>query len=174
MEREDELAVVRGAYAKQVLAAVSVNDLRMEAAFTQVPREAFLGPGPWILPSLYNGDVPTPDADPVYLYVDSVVQIVAERNLNNGQPSSHAKWLSAAGIKHGEHVVHVGVGTGYYTAIMAHLTGASGKVTAIELDSTLAARAKANLASFAHVQVTQADGCATPLHAVDVIYVVPA
>ena len=46
----------------------------------------------------------------------------------------------------GEHVVHIGTGTGYYTAILAHLVGPSGWVTGIEYDCELAARAKANLA----------------------------
>jgi protein-L-isoaspartate(D-aspartate) O-methyltransferase len=39
--------------------------------------------------------------------------------------------------------VYIGTGTGYYTAIMACLAGPSGKVTGIELDASLAARAKA-------------------------------
>jgi protein-L-isoaspartate(D-aspartate) O-methyltransferase len=74
--------------------------------------------------------VPTPSADPVYLYIDSVVQVVAERHLNNGQPSGHAIWITRASIKAGEPVVHIGTGTGYYTAIP------SGKVTGIELDAS--------------------------------------
>jgi len=42
----------------------------------------------------------------------------------------------------GEHVVHIGAGVGYYTAILAKLVGAEGRVTAIEFDAELAARAK--------------------------------
>ena len=114
-----------------------VDDPRLELAFTQVRREDFLGPGPWVIPRWIGESrgrpaveyVPTPSADPVYLYVDNVVQVIAERNLNNGQPSGHAKWITSASIKAGEHVVHIGTGTGYYTAIMASLVGPSGKVT---------------------------------------------
>ena len=42
---EAELAVVRRAYAMQVLAAVGVADPRIADAFASVPREAYLGPG---------------------------------------------------------------------------------------------------------------------------------
>src|SRR5215831_6843305 len=142
MEREQELAIIRRAYAKQILAQAQVDDSRLEQAFAEVHREDFLGPGPWVIPRWFDEYVPTPSADPVYLYIDSVVQVIAERHLNNGQPSGHAIWITSASIKAGEHVVHIGTGTGYYTAIMACLVGPSGKVTGIELDASLAACAK--------------------------------
>ena len=84
------------------------------------------------------------------------MQVIAERHLNNGQPSGHAKWIASASIKAGEHVVHIGTGTGYYTAIMACLVGPSGKVTGIELAS-LAARAKENLSSYPNVLIVNGD-----------------
>jgi protein-L-isoaspartate(D-aspartate) O-methyltransferase len=171
MDREQELAVIRRAYAKQTLAQVQVDDPRLEAAYATVRREDFLGPGPWVIPRWYGGRVPTPSDDPVYLYVDGVVQIIAERHLNNGQPSGHAKWIDSAAIREGDHVVHVGTGTGYYTAILAHLVGPSGRVTGIEIDAGLAARAKASLAALAHVHVVQGDGATVPFDAADVIYV---
>ena len=68
----------------------------------------------------------TPDPDPVYLYTDDVIGILPERNLNNGQPSLHAALIAAAAPQPGEHVVHVGAGVGYYTAILAELVGARG------------------------------------------------
>jgi protein-L-isoaspartate(D-aspartate) O-methyltransferase len=74
------------------------------------------------------------------------VQVIAERHLNNGQPSGHARWIESASIKPGEHVVHIGAGTGYYTAILACLVGPSGKVTGIEVDASLAARATVQMA----------------------------
>jgi hypothetical protein len=133
MDRADELVIIRRAYAKQVLASVGLNDPRVEAAFAAVERERYLGPGPWpILRSF--GYVPTPDADPVYLYSDVLIGIVSERGLNNGMPSYHAPLISSADIRAGEHVVHIGAGVGYYTAIMAHLVGRHGRVTAIEVD----------------------------------------
>jgi protein-L-isoaspartate O-methyltransferase len=47
VDHEHELAIIRRAYAKQVLAWVRESDARLEEAFAAVPREAFLGPGPW-------------------------------------------------------------------------------------------------------------------------------
>ena len=51
-----------------------------------------------------------------------------------------------------------GAGTGYYTAIMAEVVGPRGQVTAFELDPELAARARANLRSWPHVDVIAGDG----------------
>ena len=171
MQREQELAVVRRAYAKQILAQAQVDNSRLEQAFAEVHREDFLGPGPWVIPRWFGEYVPTPSADPVYLYIDSVVQVIAERHLNNGQPSGHAIWITRASIRAGEHVVHIGTGTGYYTAIMACLVGSSGKVTGIEFDASLAARAKENLSSYPNVLIVNGDGTSVPFDAADVIYI---
>jgi protein-L-isoaspartate(D-aspartate) O-methyltransferase len=67
MEQE-ELAIVRRAYAKHVLANADVDDARVEAAFAAVRREHFLGPGPWPMLRWPHRYVPTPSDDPVYLY----------------------------------------------------------------------------------------------------------
>ena len=155
--------------------------------------------------------VPTPDADPVYLYTDGLVALVPERSLNNGQPSLHAHlnlyqdadnsgtWTvgdtlagttnTAAGsgvysfsnLGPGKYFVTevapagtletAPAGTGYYTAIFSHLVGPSGRVTGIEYDPDLAARARANLAPYANVAVIEGDGTHVPFDAADVIYV---
>jgi protein-L-isoaspartate(D-aspartate) O-methyltransferase len=170
MDRDAEIAIVRRAFAKQIMASVSVDDARVEEAFAAVPREHFLGPGPWpILRS--SGYVTTPDADPVYLYTDVLIGIAPERGLNNGMPSYHAPLISSAKVRRSEHVVHIGAGLGYYSAILAHLVGATGKVTAIEFDPSLAQRAQRNLSTAANVLVLQGDGAATSFDAADVIYV---
>jgi protein-L-isoaspartate(D-aspartate) O-methyltransferase len=170
MVRSEELAIVRRAFAKQVLASVSVQDQRLEEAFTRVERERYLGPGPWpILRSA--GYVFTTNADPVYLYCDVLVGIVPERDLNNGLPSYHAPLIASLVLGEGEHVVHVGAGTGYYTAIMAQLVGSTGRVTAIEFDPALAQRAKQNLSATANVQVLEGDGTQLPFDLADAIYV---
>jgi protein-L-isoaspartate(D-aspartate) O-methyltransferase len=171
MDRQAELAIVRRAYAKQIAAAARISDPRIEAAFAAVRREEFLGPGPWQMMRLPGGYVATPDADPVLLYVDQVVGLIPERGVNNGQPSLHAMLLAAVNINEGEHVVHVGAGTGYYTAVMALLAGPPGRVTAIEYDGTLAARARQYLSSSPTVSVVEGDGATMPLSDADVIYV---
>jgi protein-L-isoaspartate(D-aspartate) O-methyltransferase len=47
VDREAELAIVRRAFAKQVMASVGGHDPATEEAFACVPRERYLGPGPW-------------------------------------------------------------------------------------------------------------------------------
>jgi protein-L-isoaspartate(D-aspartate) O-methyltransferase len=173
MDRQDELAVIRAAYAKQILAIVEIDDIRLDAAFAAVRREDFLGPGPWPILRGFEGRwyVPTPDADPVYLYTNDLVGIVPERHINNGQPSLHAHLIHQASPAAGEHVVHVGTGTGYYTAILAHLAGLTGRVTGIEYDGELAGRAKANFAGTPNVEIVQGDGGRVAFDRADVIYV---
>jgi hypothetical protein len=126
MNREQELAVVRRAYAKQIMASVGLDNSDVEAAFATVERERYLGPGAWPV-WRSTGYTPPPDDDPVYLYSDVLIGIVPERGLNNGMPSYHAPLIASAGIRPGEHVVHIGAGVGYYTAIMAHLSGTAGR-----------------------------------------------
>src|SRR5215470_8483947 len=140
----EELEIVRRAFAKQIMAAACVADERVEAAFAAVRREHFLGPGPWPILRFLDGYISTPSDDPVYLYTDNLVGILPERHLNNGQPSYHAMLIASAAPQPGEHVVHVGAGVGYYSAIFAALVGPAGAVTAIEFDTGLAARATAN------------------------------
>jgi protein-L-isoaspartate(D-aspartate) O-methyltransferase len=68
-------------------------------------------------------------------------------------------------------VVHIGAGVGYYSAILAHLVGADGRVTAIEFDAGLAERAAANFSRHAHVRVIAGDGATVAFDPADVIYV---
>jgi protein-L-isoaspartate(D-aspartate) O-methyltransferase len=172
MDRQGELSIIRAAYAKQILAAARVVDnARLEAAFSATRREDFLGAGPWWILRNYQVYVTTPDADPVYLYTDDLVGILPERQLNNGEPSLHAHLIHEASPRVGEHVVHIGTGTGYYTAILAHLVGPSGRVTGIEYEPELAARAKANFAASPNVDIIEGDGALVSFDTADVVYV---
>jgi protein-L-isoaspartate(D-aspartate) O-methyltransferase len=176
MFNEAERVVLRRAYARQVTFLGNVRNAALERAYAEVAREAYLGPGPWPILRWQGhpprpGYTPTPDADPAWLYSDILVGIVLERGLNNGQPSAHAMWIAAAAPSTGEHVVHVGAGVGYYSAIMVHMVGSAGAMTAIEYDPQLAARALANLAHAPNVRVLQGDGSVTPFAPADVIYV---
>ena len=172
MNRQAELRIIRAAYARQILAAARVTgDAALEAAFGAIRREDFLGPGPWPILRWLGEYVPTPDADPVYLYTNDLVGILPERHLNNGQPSLHAYLIHRAAPAAGDHIVHIGTGTGYYTAILAHLAGPSGRVTGIEYDGELAARARANLAATPNVEILQGDGALVGFDQADVIYV---
>ncbi len=167
----EELQIVRRAYAMNVMAAAGVDDARVLDAFAAVPREAFLGPGPWPLYRFWEGYVPSPGADPVYLYTNGLVGIAPERHINNGEPSLHALLIARAAPKRGDHVVHVGAGVGYYTAILAELAGPAGRVTAIEYEADLAERARGKFAGRANVGVIHGDGTTAAFDPADVIYV---
>jgi protein-L-isoaspartate(D-aspartate) O-methyltransferase len=169
---EADLNIVRREYAKQVVAtALGVADPRLEAALAAVRREDFLGPGPWMTFRLPDQYVETPDADPVHLYQDALFGLVPEKGLNNGLPSFVTMLISFGRPAEGDHAVHVGAGVGYYTAVISHLVGARGRVTAIEYEPDLAARAVRNFESSPNVRVIQGDGSKSPLEAADVIYV---
>lgn len=171
MTREDELAIVRRTYAKQIMHAARATDPRLGEALAELHREDFLPPAPWHVMRFPGGYQATPDANPIYLYQDAPVAIRLDKGLNNGQPSFLASLISAGALRDGEHAVHVGTGTGYYTAMMSYLAGPSGRVVGIEYDAELASRAKANLARFSNVDVIHGDGSAIPLEPADVIYV---
>ena len=110
-------------------------------------------------------------SDPVYLYTDDVIAILPERNLNNGQPSLHAALIAAAAPQPGEHVVHVGAGVGYYRRFSRSWSASRGRVTAIEFDAELAARATANLAQTPHVRAIHGDDTRLMFEPTDIIYV---
>lgn len=68
-------------------------------------------------------------------------------------------------------MVHIGTGTGYYTAILAHIVGPSGRVTGIEYEPELAARARTNFSTYPNVDIVEGDGALVSFETADVIYV---
>ncbi|MBV8574373.1 MAG: methyltransferase domain-containing protein, partial [Acetobacteraceae bacterium] len=148
-------------YAEELRFTAKLRSRAVIDAFATVPRERFFAPGPWrilspmVMPEYWT----TEDADPVHLYHDVLIAIDEERRLNNGQPSLWARMYDHLELSRGDHVVHVGAGTGYYSAILAEIVGRAGRVTAIEIDPVLAARAKENLAAaWPQATVVPADG----------------
>jgi protein-L-isoaspartate(D-aspartate) O-methyltransferase len=164
----------RKRYARKIRRIAAIRSKRLVRAFAEVPREKFLGAGPWklLIPGGRKiGYVTTADAHPRHLYDDVLVGIIAERFLNNGMPSGLASWLDWLDPKPGEHAVHIGCGTGYYSAILAHTVSPGGRVTAVEIDDELAPRAAQNLAHLKNVKVVHGDGFAVDLEQADVILV---
>ncbi len=154
---------VRRAFAEEIEAVAHLESPGLVDAFARVPREAFLGPGPWQIARSFDVERPyrtTIDADPRRIYHDVVVAIDPVRLLNNGQPTALARWFEALDVRPGNAVLHVGCGVGYYTAILAELAGPSGLVLAYEIDAELAARARANLAPWGNVVVETGDASA--------------
>lgn len=164
------VAAQRRFYAEFIVRSAGSSDARLIDAFAAVPREHYVGPGPWRV-SVGSGYVTTVSDDPALLYHDVLVALAAERGINNGQPSLHARCLAAAAPAPGESVVHIGAGTGYYTGLLATLVGPSGRVLALEIEADLAAQARSNLEQLANVTVHAASAGDTPLPRSDVLYV---
>ena len=72
-----------------------------------MPRERFLGPGPWriLSPVSLSEYWTTENADPRYVYHDVLVAIDQTRRLNNGQPSLWAYLYDQLDLTPGSHVV---------------------------------------------------------------------
>jgi protein-L-isoaspartate(D-aspartate) O-methyltransferase len=170
MPTMDPIEEHRKFYAEFVTASAGVKDGRLAAAYASVPREDYLGKGPWQIWA-HARCLTTPTDDPRWIYQDVVVALVPERGINNGQPSLHARCMGACAPGGGETVVQIGTGTGYYTAILAELVGPTGKVVAYEIDEGLAGRARENLRHLGNVRVENASACDGALPAADVIYV---
>jgi protein-L-isoaspartate(D-aspartate) O-methyltransferase len=137
-----DLVAPRRRFAEAIGAAANLPALIVDA-FAAVPREHFLPPGPWVVwGERDHGPRTTPDADPAHVYVNQSIAIDAARHLFNGLPSFLGMSIAALDLCPGHHVLHVGTGLGYYTAVMGELVRPGGSVLGVEVDDGLAARAR--------------------------------
>jgi len=97
-----------------------IGDERVLAAMGEVPREEFV-------PEAYRGRA----------YADSALPIGEEQTIS--QPWIVAAICQALALKGGERVLDVGSGSGYSTAVLAHLAG---EVIGIERHASLAEGAR--------------------------------
>jgi protein-L-isoaspartate(D-aspartate) O-methyltransferase len=167
----DPIVAARSSYAEELRFTAHVRSPAVVTAFAAVPRERFFGAGPWRVRSPMDMAEywTTDDADPRAVYHDVLVALDERRKINNGQPSLWAFLLDQLDILAGERVLHLGCGTGYYTAVMAELVGPTGKITAIEIDADLAEKARAALMPWPQIAVSNADGANTPFEPTDLI-----
>ena len=165
---KNTLETYRSEYAAQIARLTDLRDRRIERAFAAIPREDFLPPPPW---TTISAGVAAQTHDLAGIYDNVLVAIDKERGINNGEPALHAAWLEAVGPRPGETVIHVGAGTGYYTAILARLVEPGGHVEAFEYETDLAAKAEQNLSGYSNVAVHAGSAFGRPLPAADVIYV---
>ena len=154
---------IRCYFAEEIRVVCNLRSEALVEALAAVPREQFVGPGPWMIRGSdfdLQGAlaVPTRDGDARNVYHNVSIAIDPARQLFNGQPATLASWIDKLELKGGDRVLHIGCATGYYTAIIAHVVGPAGRVTAVEIDDDLARRAKDNLASMNWVEVRAGDG----------------
>ena len=122
----------------QAIVTKGVHDPRLLRAMRRVPRSEF---------------VPPDLAERAYL--DQPLPI--PHGQVTTQPSLVAKMIEALGLAGSEHLLEVGTGYGFQTALLAHL---SGFVRSVERWSDVAVTARANLARLGilNVEVTVGDG----------------
>jgi protein-L-isoaspartate(D-aspartate) O-methyltransferase len=100
---------------------------RIADAFSAVPRREFL-----------------PRASRWRADFDGPIQIAAGQT--NSQPRTVAAMLRLLDVRAGDRVLDVGSGSGWTTALLAHLTGPTGEVLGVELEPDLVAFGATNLA----------------------------
>ena len=169
MNERADLDVIRRTFAEELRSSCRLQSARLVEALATVPRERFLPPGPWIVRG--EGEpraASTADDDARQIYRNVSVAIDAERQLFNGAPGVVASWIDAAHARTGDRALHIGCGTGYYTAILATCVGNAGSVTALEVDEALAARAQQNLENYDNVSVQNGNLAQLPAGAHDV------
>jgi protein-L-isoaspartate(D-aspartate) O-methyltransferase len=170
----------RAFYAQEVRFAASLSAPGLVEAFAKVPREKFLGPGPWQIGSADARAMSVAGLgqlsyitveDPRDVYHNVVISLDRAKDINNGQPGSLGRWLDALELRPGARTYHLGCGVGYYTAIMAEVVGPQGRVVGLELQPHLAARAQENLLGYANVAIEAGDGAAFDPGECDAIFV---
>jgi len=170
-----DIKLARRTFAEGVRDKAHLRSVSLIEAFARVPRERFLGNGPWKFGVFSTDGVlayeQTATSNPAEVYRDAVIAIDAGRGLNNGEPSSLGRWIDALDLCPGETVVHIGSGTGYYTAILAEVVGPSGRVLAFEVDPILSLRARANLGNYSQVVMPAVEHDNLALDSVDAMFV---
>jgi len=170
----NDLAAQRRFYAEEIQMAANLRSPAIVDALAAVEREQFLPPGPWTIRSevdLQGGPRTTPDADPRHVYHNIAIAIDPSRNLFNGSPALLSMAIDSLAIEPGARVLHLGTGTGYYTAVMAHCVGPNGRVLGIEVDAGLAETSRRNLAGLPWVEMRQGDGSSPPGEPFDAVLI---
>jgi protein-L-isoaspartate(D-aspartate) O-methyltransferase len=142
----------------------TANVDRVLDAFGAVRRECHVEAGPWTLisPRYDQARYQTPDADLKHLYHNVLISLDSQKGINVGEPAFWLRTLLVANIVSGYRVMQVGAGTGYYTAILSRLVGASGSVIAYEIEPKLAALAIRALSDVSNINLRTANALEEP------------
>jgi len=153
------IAAARRAFAEELRFVAHLGDKRVVDAFAAVPRERFVGAGPWRIFDIDGVSYwSTPDADPRHLYHNVLIALDESTGLNTGQPSLWAYHFDRLSIKEGDRVLQIGTGSGYFTAILAEIVGRSGKVLGLEVEPQLTTMAQGNLGIWPQASVRLVEG----------------
>lgn len=133
-----DFEIARRQMISQQLRAWHVLDVRVLEAMAEVPRELFVPPD-------WRG----------LAYADAEIPVGAGRRL--APPKIQGRALQAVDPRPADHALEIGTGTGYLAACLAKLAG---RVTGVESDPGLAARARETLArlGISNAEVVEGDG----------------
>jgi methyltransferase of FxLD system len=143
---QDPTAPLRRQLVEQFAKAGAIKTPAIARAMTSVPRHIFVPDYPLhlaysdrALTTKTRGGVPTS---------------------SSSQPGLMAAMLEMLRVRRGMNVLEIGAGTGYNAALLAELAGPDGAVTAIDIQTDVAAQARRNLrrAGYAGVRVQRGDG----------------
>ncbi|MFJ6670870.1 ATP-grasp peptide maturase system methyltransferase [Actinosynnema sp. NPDC091369] len=164
----DVAADLRARLAESLVAAGVLRDPQWVDAFRQVPRHVFL-PG-FFAPRPDGAWEPVTDRHPDHLalvYRDEVCVTQLDNDdrawqqalatgavpgvptSSSSMPTIMAIMLEALAVAPGDRVLEVGTGTGYNAALLCHALG-DARVTTIDVDPGVLARAEARLAAAGH------------------------
>ena len=166
----EDLRLARRRFAEEIQQQGRIKCAGLIEGLATVPRENFVGPGPWKI-MRDGGYQLTPDDNPRHLYDNVLVALDERRRLNNGEPQALLLFLDSLMLSAGDRFLHIGCGVGYYTAIAAHAVAPHGTAVGVEIDPTLAARAKLNLQSYGAVTVATNNGALDRFGTFDAIFV---
>lgn len=113
-------------------------DRRIDDAFAAVPRERFLPPD-----------------QRRFAAVDRALPLGYD--VTNSQPTTVRDMLTLLGVEPGDRVLDVGCGSGWSTALLAHLAGPTGSVVGVELVPEVLAMALGNVRPSPTVRLHLAD-----------------
>ncbi|MFD3620941.1 methyltransferase, FxLD system [Streptomyces sp. NPDC058676] len=138
---------LRNALVDQLRADGHARTAAVESALRTVPRHVFV-----------------PDASLEDAYANAPVHIKYDTDGTSiscaSQPGVVALMLDQLDAQPGERILELGAGTGYNAALLAHLVGASGYVTTLDVDDDLVEGARAHLAAagLTNVEAVTRDG----------------
>ena len=115
----------------------ATGDPRVAAAFAAVPRAPFLPPD-----------------QQRFAGVDRALPIGYD--VTNSQPSTVRAMLELLAVRPGDRVLDVGCGSGWTTALLAHLTGPEGRVIGVELIPEVLASCRRALGVVPQIELHQA------------------
>jgi protein-L-isoaspartate(D-aspartate) O-methyltransferase len=140
-------AAARARMAAGLRARGRASSQLVQDAFAQVPRHLFV-----------------PEVSAADAYRDEALVLKSGPDgvplSSCSQPAMIAIMLEQLDLRRGHRVLEIGTGSGYNAALMSLITGPDGRVTTIDIDADLVARARASLtaAGFSSVDVQCADG----------------